>query len=572
MPGCVPLHAGWLLSGPSLPARLLDGEETGGFVLPGAEALSEFADLLGGGEDDGRPVQTACEEKEEKAGFLLPALLPEDMPGPASLSRTIDLRLACADSAQVCFDLLTGCGEALLDGETVGRFDHSPLTVDLTALLPLSRVHELTLRFDSTRPAGVSGPVLLRTAQAARLSRIGLSCDAGRGIVTLQARITALQSGDYTLRVLPCPASAAQACGQPPSAREAVYSLQADEEREIELSFAMEAARFVPGQAYAAPSVRVMLLRGSMLCDSATLMCGYAGDMARAWLPLSAQDLRLPPDQLANRISALHITGVSAARSISDPLARRLCRDGVSAVITAPRDASLARLPNIAFAAPAPRQASPGSAEHSILCAWQLGGMTTIRREADPLSTPAQLLRELAGRIIDPSHAQTQEVLAWLRTVRVRLNAEAARQGRFTGPLCAEGEWDQPDIADALRTALAPIHLSALPLYGAWWTGAHFSAALHAAVDPSALPDTDAQLYASASLEDGEGRVLAALRTPCGRAGGYVGVLEAALPDTACALTLYTSISCGDAVLEQSELPVYVGARGLLEAAFAGCI
>lgn len=571
MPGSVPLHAGWLLSGPSLPARLLGGEETGGFTLPGADALSEFADLLGGGEESSRREETACGEGE-KAAFHLPALLPEDMPGPASLTRTIDLRLACADSAQIHFDLLTGRGEALLDGEAVGRFDHSPLTVDLTPLLRQSRAHELTLRFDGTRPAGADGPILLRTAQAARLSRISLSCDAAGSVVTLQARITAMQSGEYTLRALPCPASAAQASEQPPAAREAVYSLRAEEEREIELSFAMEAARFVPGQAYAAPSVRVMLLRGAMLCDSAALMCGYAGDKARAWLPLSAQDLRLPPDQLASRLGALRITGVSAARSISDPLARRLCRDGVSVMITAPRDVSLARLPNITFADPARRLPDTGSAEYGVLCAWQLGGMTTIPREADPLSTPAQLLRELAGRIIDPSHAQTQEVLAWLRAVRVRLNAEAARQGRFTGPLCAEDEWDQPDIADALRTAMAPVHLSALPLYGAWWAGAHFSAALQAAVDSSALPDADAQLYASASLEDGEGRVLAALRAPCSRAGGYIGVLEAALPDTACALTLYTSISCGDAVLEQSELPVYVGARGLLEAAFAGCI
>ena len=45
-------------------------------------------------------------------------------------------------------------------------------------------------------------------------------------------------------------------------------------------------------------------------------------------------------------------------------------------------------------------------------------------------------------------------------------------------------------------------------------------------------------------------------------------LLEAELPDAPCVLTLSTRLMAGDAVLEQSALPVYVGERGPLEAAF----
>ena len=45
-------------------------------------------------------------------------------------------------------------------------------------------------------------------------------------------------------------------------------------------------------------------------------------------------------------------------------------------------------------------------------------------------------------------------------------------------------------------------------------------------------------------------------------------LLEAELPGAPCVLTLSTRLLAGDAVLEQSALPVYVGERGPLEAAF----
>ena len=68
-------------------------------------------------------------------------------------------------------------------------------------------------------------------------------------------------------------------------------------------------------------------------------------------------------------------------------------------------------------------------------------------------------------------------------------------------------------------------------------------------------------------LEDENGEPLAQLRMPCARSG-HVGVLEAALPEQPCVLTLTCCLLCEGETLEEHALPVYVGALGPLEAAF----
>ena len=50
--------------------------------------------------------------------------------------------------------------------------------------------------------------------------------------------------------------------------------------------------------------------------------------------------------------------------------------------------------------------------------------------------------------------------------------------------------------------------------------------------------------------------------------GGEIGILECALPNNACVLTLCASLSKGAEIIEQSQMPVYVGVNGMLEAAF----
>ena len=95
-----------------------------------------------------------------------------------------------------------------------------------------------------------------------------------------------------------------------------------------------------------------------------------------------------------------------------------------------------------------------------------------------------------------------------------------------------------PDIADALSTALAPLHLGVLPLCGAWWAGSHFNASLHAFVPQGALSPQQCalSLTATAILEDEEGNVLARCDCVCPPEGGALGTISAILPESSCVL------------------------------------
>ena len=75
------------------------------------------------------------------------------------------------------------------------------------------------------------------------------------------------------------------------------------------------------------------------------------------------------------------------------------------------------------------------------------------------------------------------------------------------------------------------------------------------------------QTLCHAGMLGAGGEPLAQLRMPCARSG-HVGVLEAALPEQPCALTLTCRLVCEGETLEEHALPVYVGALGPLEAAF----
>ena len=78
----------------------------------------------------------------------------------------------------------------------------------------------------------------------------------------------------------------------------------------------------------------------------------------------------------------------------------------------------------------------------------------------------------------------------------------------------------------------------------------------------------DKSIRACASLEDSEGNVIARTEFPCAPWRSGTGLLEAALPDTPCVLELVTRLYADEEILEESTMPVYVGARGALEAAF----
>ena len=566
----------WTLCGSRLPDRLLE-HDSSGFSLPGADALHAFAELLG---TDGAPSE---EPAEQTAPFALPAMLPDDVPGCVRLTRELDFGSLRGDRALLIIDHLAGRGEVMLDNQVLARFGGAEssaasasaamaltgtpcqFAIDLTDALYLGRRQTLTLRFEETRPSGACGPVFLVTTARAHLSRVTVAPDARSGVVAVRASICAQSAGSYVLRaqcVSPVPG--------PTEARECRFDLAAYRTREASLSMAFEADRFVLGKAYAASAVKLQLFfrpegsRGEgALCDEALLLCGFPSQYAHAFVPLTAEDCAGSPDALAARLTALHISAVSLPVLLPDAAYRALCRAGVAVRQFVPEDSPLrpmlARYPNVVLC-DAPPEGEPLSPEAA---AWQLCSMTALPRTVDGTLTPRELLFEAAGRALDPGEEGVRGVLTWLCAVSVRLRAEAARQSRCTGRVCAPGAIPSDDVCDALRTAFAPLHLSALPLYGAWWTGTRFSASLCAFIPP----EETRPLTAVAVLEDESGEPLAQLRMPCARSG-HVGVLEAALPEQPCALTLTCRLVCEGETLEEHALPVYVGALGPLEAAF----
>ncbi len=560
----LPLLA-WQLHAAALPERLCPVLKRDAFSLPGIDALDDYADLLGGTAASEQPVSDA-----PTALFFLPGELPSDIPGPVTLTHEIDFRAFSGDCAHLTFGLLTGRGEVMLDDQRLARFENEPLDLDVTAALRRMRRQTLALRFERDRPAGSPCAVTLRIARFARLVRVNPVPDAKT--LTLFARIKSFHAGEYVLRALILSKQ-----GTPVLAQEISLFLGEGDLHDVEWTLQgamsdMPGVHFVPGSTSESPVLRMQLFLKAKacaavpgaLCDEETLMFTAPTSSAlapRFWLPLSMEDCLRPPQDLAERLSALRIPCVSLPEGAPEALFPSLARAGIALRVSSDRATRLARFP--CFAADTQEQALPLS-QAAALAAWQLCSMPVCPRTPDLALPAATLLSEAAGRPLDPDDPQVAEVLSWLHAVFIRLRAEALRQGLCSGSLCPLNAWAQEDVADALRTALAPVHLSALPLFGAWWTGVHFSASLYAFV-----PEGEDELAASASLEDEHGRRLAHETYPCPSGGGRLGLIEATLPDFPCVLTLHTELTRKDAVIEESVIPVYVGRRGPLEAAFA---
>ena len=244
-----------------------------------------------------------------------------------------------------------------------------------------------------------------------------------------------------------------------------------------------------------------------------------------------------------------------------DGLYRALCRAGIAAVqhVDEALRPAFTRYPCLSLLA------QPADCETRALeaYAWQMTGSVSFARAVDESLTAQELLYDACGRRLDREDEGVRASLAWIRCVQIRLRAEAARQGRWQGALCSAQETKDPEILEAIRTAFAPVHLSALPLSGAWWTGTRFSASLEAFI----APGQGNGIHAIAVLEDEDGHEIAQFEKPCPKSG-YIGVIEAQLPDHACVLTLTCRLMQDGKEIEQSVLPVYVGALGPLEAAF----
>lgn len=593
----LPLLSGWFLqtdASPEAPER--DGSA---FTLPGADALDGFSDLLG--EASQSPQDSsgfacvyggAADRVPDGIPFPLPgALAAQDGTDTTAIARQVSFGALHGDRATLTFGLLAGHGEVWLGDKRLAAFDGGPLALDVTDALRLARTQTLQLRFhaalvaqgessagaandaiapDIARPAGVFGPVTLRVSRCAHLAQTRILPDANARTMTVQARIHASRAGEYLLRASFCTA------GESSPVREISASIPENGEHALELTMDAPAPRFAPGTPYDAPSLRVQLwLRAQAcdaypgaLCDEELLLCGYPGPAPRFWLPLSREDCLLSPDALVSRLRALHIACVGAPDTVSETTLLALTRAGISAHIhtnDAEKKALLSRFPCAVFADDADASSCFGISQNRmrLLAARDLCSMTAYPRPVDSETSPSAILADATGRGIDPDDPGARGVLAWLRAVTLRLRAEALRQGVTTGALCLPGEWAQEDVFAALSAALAPLHLSALPLYGAWWTCSRFSVALRAFA-----PEDETGLTAAASLETEDGETLASVRKPCPPGGGRLGHIEATLPERPCVLTLHTRLLRGEDVVEESVFPVYVGERGPLESAF----
>lgn len=566
----------WTLEGENLPERLFDKPEGPAFSLPGADALSAFADLLG--------EEESSDAAQEKAGvpYIAGSFFESDLSGRITLSREIDFGAYQGDRALVTFAHIAGSGEICLDDVCIARFGEDRLAdlrcaydltgmpcalcVDVTDALMLGRKQKLSLRFDESHPAGIVGAAFLSVTVGASLSRVSIQPDTLRKTMTIRARISAQRTGHYVLHIQEIPGTEGK---EIPAARETDVELDAGMEKGVQLSMQVDASAFVPGQTYAAPALKIQLFERSKkkingrLCDEALLMCGYGPSMPRAWLPLTQEDCLGDPEAVCSRLHDIGIYAVKLPACVPDGFYRALTRAGIAAVghVSEEIRSLFTRYPCLALTD------LPLYEEKLSLkaAAWQMAGSVAFPRIIDGTMTDDEMLAEVTGRMLDSDAQGVNEVLMWLRTVQIRLRAEAARQGRYEGALCNAQELDHGDICDALRTAFAGVHLSALPLSGAWWTGTHFSASLEAFIPENML--SGEKIYAHAVLEDEAGNALTSFTAPC-RKGGYVGVVEAALPDHPCVLTLHCALCRGEETLEESMLPVYVGERGVLEAAF----
>ena len=564
----------WMLQADSLPEHLLDEKEKPAFSLPGAAALSEFADLIGGNEQQDEKTQG------EEISYAIGGLFEEGIGGEVVLSKEIDFGAYTGDRALLTFSQLAGSGEIDLDGECIARFGGEmsaslrdafdktgmpcALCLDVSDALHLGKSGVIRVKFDAARPAGVVGAAFLSVTAHAHLSRVSIQPDAIRRTMTVRARVCAQQAGRYVLRIQ---AVTDGANGCLPDARETDAELEAGEEKNMRLSLQVDAPVFVPGQAYAAPALKIQLFArqtrdkgDGLLCDDALLMCGYGCAAPRAYVPVLNTD---DPKTVCARLRDLGIFAAYLPSPAQDGFYQALTRAGIAVVgyVSEEIRAQYMRYPCLTLAdTTLDDQNLPPEA-----AAWQMLGSVAFPRAIDRTMTRDDMLLDASGKKLDAEAENVRDALAWLRVVQIRLRAEAARQGRYQGALCSAEEAENSEIQDALRTAFAPVHLSALPLSGAWWTGTRFSASLEAYV-PEKTQENEA-VQARAVLEDDEGEALAQVCVSVNRSG-YIGVIEAQLPDHPCVLTLRCMLLRGGEVIEESVLPVYVGERGPLEAVF----
>ena len=259
----------WRIRAPRLPERLTENAPPDeAFHLPGADALSAFADLLGAPIPDGADGAQAMQE----ADFPLPAAIPGDVGGAVELTYALDFGALCADDAELTLELVRGKGRVLADDVPLCAFQNPKdglVRVPLAHALHAGRRQTLRLCFDASRPAGVLGPVCLHLTTRARLRDIALWPDAQTKTVRLRAALSAMETGRFVLR------ARAACAGEALPVHDLPVLLTVGEPQTVEMTLPLPGKPFVPGQPADGPSLRVQLLtpgRHGALCDELTLL------------------------------------------------------------------------------------------------------------------------------------------------------------------------------------------------------------------------------------------------------------------------------------------------------------
>ena len=498
-----------------LSAEGLAPGESGPSFLPGADRLSRFSALLG------------LEDAARARDFPVPGLLPEGARN-AVLSADIPFARCAGDYLILCFPLLRGSGRVLLGESEIARFGDGELTLELPRELCAGTVR-LSLCFDEARPAGVPALPTLRSADGACLRRVLLFPEADGVSVRAEAESEREALFELAACADACSRSALRvrlAAGNSPALLLRCPGLPASGTLVVTLS-------------------RVTDSGALLLCDRLALRCGAAAEPARVWLPLSREEALREPDAMAARLKALRIPAVRVPGVPPEALCRALDAADVGLIAPDVPQADrlrLGRFPRLSFAeAPEPRASG-------ACAAWQLCGLARCPRGEAGLADEAMLREAFGPTPPDPAR------LSELPRLLLRLRADGAAMGLYSGPLAPPGALSDPELLAVLSHAAGP-HAAALPLFGAWWCGQRFSCRL-------AAPRAPEGCAVRAALCRGD-EVLSELSFP----SGETPELRAVLPDEPCVLRLRLSLSFPDGALVTEEpLPVFAGLRGPLEA------
>ena len=572
--------------------RPASDEKASIFTLPGTDELLSFSGLWA--EDPTEPADQQPDSDSiqiplldtSPAGagsdismvqFHTPGLLPDEtddtltftcqLPSPESGDRTI-----------LYIPPLLGKGNLSLNGNHLLSFCSFPgsisdellsagKNIDLTDILLPDQKNELQLCFEPFRPAGICSLFSLHTCSGAQLSFTA----ASRSRLEAQCTFTvsAFVPGRYSLRITSITGNEQIA--------EAPLSFNNCCEQTADCVIALSGK--------SAGYFRAALFRidspgdGDTLCDALTILVGTAPKPGKAVLPVPAEDSVLYPPDFIRFLQQIGSPSVYTAVPLSESCISALYDEQIPLCL--PRElqkqvpAALQVNPNVCFMDPPPMLSS-GAAS-----AWQLCGLLAIPRPVPPDMPVSLLLQDIFG-LQDFSNTDRLPLrLAELHLLHVRLHAELVRQSMGYGALCANGEWDDPLIAEILSSVFKPCHLSIAPIQGAWFAGSELVFSSRTFFG-SSCPDPNGiqaeftlieQMKESAEDISSHASVINQILYkevfPASQLTQKNIMQRVLLPDHTSCLMLCGRLRGPDGVFDTTVVPVFVGTHAVLEAALS---